>query len=152
MKRLHLRKMSDLLQAIEIVSSNAKKKGHRSGYRCHELALQLAEQFEVFKPTLVTIIKNKEVKNKADSMHVMTNGEHQIYQVIRHSGFLKMSEIATSDKHNKSKNTTRQYVHILQKKGFVKSIDVIGKNHKYYKAIPLHFTTMDQHLIANLMS
>ena len=70
MKRLHLRKMSDLLQAIEIVSSNAKKKGHRSGYRCHELALQLAEQFEVFKPTLVSIIKNKEVKNKADSMHL----------------------------------------------------------------------------------
>ena len=152
MKRLHLRKMSDLLQAIEIVSSNAKKKGHRSGYRCHELALQLAEQFEVFKPTLVSIIKNKEVKNKADSMHVMTNGEHQIYQVIRHSGFLKMSEIADNKSHLKSRNTVRQYVHILQKKGFVKSIDVKGKNHKYYKAIPLHFTTMDQHLIANLMS
>jgi len=152
MKRLHLRKMSDLLQAIEIVSSNAKKKGHRSGYRCHELALQLAEQFEVFKPTLVSIIKNKEVKNKADSMHIMTNGEHQIYQVIRHSGFLKMSEIADNKSHLKSRNTVRQYVHILQKKGFVKSIDVKGKNHKYYKAIPLHFTTMDQHLIANLMS
>ena len=135
MKRYHLNKMSDLLETLSIVSNNAKNKGHRSG----------------FLPTLDTIVKNKEVKNKANNMHVMTNGEHQIYQVIRHSGFLKMSEIATSDKHNKSKNTTRQYVHILQKKGFVKSIDVIGKNHKYYKAIPLHFTTMDQHLIANLI-
>ena len=152
MKRYHLNKMSDLLETLSIVSNNAKNKGHRSGFRCHELAKQLADQFQVFLPTLDTIVKNKEVKNKADSMHIMTNGEHQIYQVIRHSGFLKMSEIATSDKHNKSKNTTRQYVHILQKKGFVKSIDVIGKNHKYYKAIPLHFTTMDQHLISNLIS
>ena len=61
MKRYHLKKMSDLLETLEIVSNNAKNKGHRSGFRCHELAKQLADQFQVFLPTLDTIVKNKEV-------------------------------------------------------------------------------------------
>ena len=38
MKRYHLKKMSDLLETLEIVSNNAKNKGHRSGFRCHQLA------------------------------------------------------------------------------------------------------------------
>ena len=38
MKRYHLKKMSDLLETLEIVSNNAKNKGHRSGFRCNQLA------------------------------------------------------------------------------------------------------------------
>ena len=63
MKRYHLKKMSDLLETLEIVSNNAKNKGHRSGFRCNQLAKEIADQFAVFVPTLTTIITNKENKN-----------------------------------------------------------------------------------------
>ena len=63
MKRQHLNKMSTLLETLEIVSKNAKNKGHRSGFRCYELAKQIADQFDVFVPTLDSIITNKENKN-----------------------------------------------------------------------------------------
>ena len=62
MKRYHLKKMSDLLDTLEIVSNNAKNKGHRSGFRCHQLAKELADQFDVFVPTLTQVITDKENK------------------------------------------------------------------------------------------
>ena len=82
----------------------------------------------------------------------MTSGEFEIYQVIRRSGFMKTIDVFLDTSHNKSKNTVRQYIHILQKKGVVKSIKNKGKNYKYYKAIPLHLTTMDTNLIKHLVS
>ena len=152
MKKMQLTKMSTLLDTLEIVSNNAKKKGHRSGYRCHELALQIKSQFDIFKPCIDAVIHNKEIKNNPNKNYTMTSGEFEIYQVIRRSGFMKTIDVFLDTSHNKSKNTVRQYIHILQKKGVVKSIKNKGKNYKYYKAIPLHLTTMDTNLIKHLVS
>ena len=153
MKRYHLKKMSDLLDTLEIVSNNAKNKGHRSGYRCHQLAKELADQFEVFVPTLTSIIINKENKNKPSkisSIDTMTKGEHEIYKVIRSGVRLKINDIYDNKLTDKSYNTIKQYVFFLKKKGFVQSIKVVGKNYKYYKAMPLNFNTMDRNLVNKL--
>ena len=155
MKRYHLKKMSDLLDALEIVSNNAKKKGHRSGYRCHQLAKELADQFNVFVPTLTSIITNKENKNNPSLIsgnHIMTNGEHEIYKIIKSGVRLKVVDIYDNKLTDKSYNTIKQYVFFLKKKGFVQSIKVIGKNYKYYKAMPLNFNTMDRNLVNKLSS
>ena len=155
MKRYHLKKMSDLLETLEIVSNNAKNKGHRSGFRCNQLAKEIADQFQVFVPTLTTIITNKENKNnpsKISGNHQMTKGEYEIYKVINNGDLVKMQEIFKDLSHFKSRNTCKQYVFYLKKKGFIQSIKVKGKNYKYYKAIPLSFTTMDQNLINKIYS
>ena len=155
MKRYHLKKMSDLLDTLEIVSNNAKNKGHRSGFRCHQLAKELADQFSVFVPTLTTIITNKENKNnpsKISGNQAMTKGEHEIYKVIKSGVRIKVKDIHDLKLTDKTFNTIRQYVFILRKKGYVKSIDVIGKHYKYYKAMPLNFNTMDRNLVNKLSS
>jgi len=155
MKRYHLKKMSDLLETLEIVSNNAKNKGHRSGFRCHDLAKQLADQFNVFVPTLTTIITNKENKNNPSNISgndTMTKGEHEIYKVIKSSLSIKVIDIHNLKLTNKSYNTIRQYVFVLKKKGYIKSIKVKGKNYKYYRANPLSFNTMDQNLVNKLSS
>jgi hypothetical protein len=155
MKRYHLKKMSDLLDTLEIVSNNAKNKGHRSGFRCNQLAKELADQFQVFVPTLTTIITNKENKNnptKISGNDAMTKGEHEIYKVIKSGVRLKITDIYDNKLTDKSFNTIKQYVFILKKKGFVQSIKVIGKHYKYYKAMPLNFNTMDRNLINKLSS
>jgi len=155
MKRYHLKKMSDLLETLEIVSNNAKNKGHRSGFRCNQLAKELADQFQVFVPTLTTIITNKENKNnpsKISGNYAMTKGEHEIYKVIKSGVRLKVSDIYDNKLTDKSYNTIKQYVFYLKKKGFVQSIKVVGKHYKYYKAMPLNFNTMDQNLINKLSS
>jgi hypothetical protein len=155
MKRYHLKKMSDLLDTLEIVSNNAKNKGHRSGFRCNQLAKELADQFQVFVPTLTTIITNKENKNnptKISGNDAMTKGEHEIYKVIKSGVRLKITDIYDNKLTDKSFNTIKQYVFILKKKGFVQSIKVVGKHYKYYKAMPLNFNTMDRNLINKLSS
>tara|TARA_R100001443_G_scaffold115300_1_gene132754 strand:+ start:1279 stop:1746 length:468 start_codon:yes stop_codon:yes gene_type:complete len=155
MKRQHLNKMSTLLETLEIVSNNAKKKGHRSGYRCHQLAKELADQFNVFVPTLTSIITNKENKNNPSLIsgnHMMTKGEHEIYKVIKSGVRLKVVDIYDNKLTDKSYNTIKQYVFFLKKKGFVQSIKVKGKNYKYYKAMPLNFNTMDRNLVNKLSS
>lgn len=147
--------MSDLLETLEIVSNNAKNKGHRSGFRCNQLAKELADQFQVFVPTLTTIITNKENKNnpsKISGNHQMTKGEHEIYKVIKSGVRLKVTDIYDNKLTDKSYNTIKQYVFYLKKKGFVQSIKVVGKHYKYYKAMPLNFNTMDQNLINKLSS
>ena len=126
MKRYHLKKMSDLLETLEIVSNNAKNKGHRSGFRCHQLARELADQF--------------------------TRGEHEIYKAIKSGVRVKVTDIYDFKLTKKSFNTIKQYVFILKKKGFVQSIKVIGKHYKYYKVNDLSFTTMDQNLVNKLSS
>ena len=155
MKRYHLKKMSSLLDALEIVSNNAKNKGHRSGYRCHQLAKELADQFSVFVPTLTSIITNKENKNnpsKISGNHMMTKGEHEIYKIIKSGVRIKVIDIHDLKLTKKSFNTIKQYVFFLKKKGFVQSIKVVGKNYKYYKAMPLNFNTMDRNLVNKLSS
>ena len=155
MKRYHLKKMSDLLETLEIVSNNAKNKGHRSGFRCHQLAKEIADQFAVFVPTLTTIITNKENKNNPSNIsgnYSMTKGEHEIYKVIKSSLSIKVIDIHNLKLTNKSYNTIRQYVFVLKKKGYIKSIKVKGKNYKYYRANPLSFNTMDQNLVNKLSS
>ena len=155
MKRYHLKKMSDLLETLEIVSNNAKNKGHRSGFRCNQLAKEIADQFEVFVPTLTTIITNKENKNnpsKISGNFAMSKGEFEIYKVIKSGVRLKVNDIYENKLTNKSFNTIKQYVFYLKKKGFVQSIKVIGKNYKYYKVNDLSFTTMDQNLVNKLSS
>jgi len=155
MKRYHLKKMSDLLETLEIVSNNAKNKGHRSGFRCHDLAKQLADQFNVFVPTLTTIITNKENKNNPSNISgndTMTKGEHEIYKVIKSCLSIKVIDIHNLKLTTKSYNTIRQYVFVLKKKGYIKSIKVKGKNYKYYRANPLSFNTMDQNLVNKLSS
>ena len=147
--------MSDLLDTLEIVSNNAKNKGHRSGFRCNQLAKELADQFQVFVPTLTTIITNKENKNnptKISGNDAMTKGEHEIYKVIKSGVRLKITDIYDNKLTDKSFNTIKQYVFILKKKGFVQSIKVVGKHYKYYKAMPLNFNTMDRNLINKLSS
>jgi len=155
MKRYHLKKMSDLLETLEIVSNNAKNKGHRSGFRCNQLAKELADQFQVFVPTLTTIITNKENKNnpsKISGNYAMTKGEHEIYKIIKSSDMIKVKDIHNFKPTKKSFNTIKQYVFYLKKKGFVQSIKVVGKNYRYYKAMPLSYTTMDRNLINKLSS
>ena len=155
MKRYHLKKMSDLLETLEIVSNNAKNKGHRSGFRCHDLAKQLADQFNVFVPTLTTIITNKENKNnpsKISGNYSMTRGEYEIYKAIKSGVRVKITDIYDFKLTKKSYNTIKQYVFYLKKKGFVQSIKVVGKHYKYYKAMPLNFNTMDQNLVNKLSS
>jgi hypothetical protein len=155
MKRQHLNKMSTLLETLEIVSNNAKNKGHRSGFRCHQLAKELADQFSVFVPTLTSIITNKENKNnptKISGNNQMTKGEHEIYKVIKSGVRIKVSDIYDLKLTDKTYNTIRQYVFILRKKGYVQSISVIGKHYKYYKAMPLNFNTMDRNLVNKLSS
>ena len=113
MKRYHLKKMSDLLETLEIVSNNAKNKGHRSGFRCHQLAKEIADQFAVFVPTLTTIITNKENKNnptKISGNHRMSKGEYEIYKVIKNGDLVKMQQIFADLSHFKSRNTCKQYV------------------------------------------
>ena len=155
MKRYHLKKMSDLLDALEIVSNNAKNKGHRSGFRCHQLARELADQFNVFVPTLTTIITNKENKNnpsKISGNFAMSKGEFEIYKIIKSSDMIKVKDIHNFKPTKKSFNTIKQYVFYLKKKGFVQSIKVVGKNYRYYKAMPLSYTTTDRNLINKLSS
>jgi len=155
MKRYHLKKMSDLLETLEIVSNNAKNKGHRSGFRCHQLARELADQFNVFVPTLTTVITNKENKNnpsKISGNYSMSKGEYEIYKVIKGSLSIKIKDIHDLKLTKKSFNTIKQYVFILKKKGFVQSIKVIGKHYKYYKVNELSFTTMDINLVNKLSS
>ena len=155
MKRQHLNKMSTLLETLEIVSNNAKNNGHRSGFRCHQLAKELADQFSVFVPTLTSIITNKENKNnptKISGNNQMTKGEHEIYKVIKSGVRIKVSDIYDLKLTDKTYNTIRQYVFILRKKGYVQSISVIGKHYKYYKAMPLNFNTMDRNLVNKLSS
>tara|TARA_R110000796_G_scaffold51985_1_gene122616 strand:- start:465 stop:932 length:468 start_codon:yes stop_codon:yes gene_type:complete len=155
MKRYHLKKMSDLLETLEIVSNNAKNKGHRSGFRCNQLAKEIADQFAVFVPTLTTIITNKENKNnpsKISGNHTMTRGEHEIYKVIKSKNYRKLTDIYNDTTHDKSFNTCKQYVFILKKKGFIQSLKCVGKNFRYYKAIPLSFNTMDINLVNKLSS
>ena len=155
MKRYHLKKMSDLLDALEIVSNNAKNKGHRSGFRCHELAKQLADQFSVFVPTLTSIITNRENKNnptKIKGNDMITRGEFQVYKVVRDNDMMRVIDIYNDTTHDKAFNTIRQYVFLLRKKGYVQSINVIGKHYKYYKAMPLSFNTMDRNLVNKLSS
>lgn len=139
MKRYHLKKMSDLLDALEIVSNNAKKKGHRSGYRCHQLAKELAEQFDVFVPTLTQVITDKEnkwlrKKYKNKNTFGLSKGEFEIYQVVKSKQYRKLVDIYQDKAHNLALNTTKQYVFFLKKKGFVQSIKCVGKNYKYYQA------------------
>ena len=139
MKRYHLKKMSDLLDALEIVSNNAKNKGHRSGYRCHQLAKELADQFDVFVPTLTQIITDKEnkwlkKKYKNKNTFGLSKGEFEIYQVVKSKQYRKLVDIYQDKSHNLALNTTRQYVFILKKKGFVQSIKCVGKTYKYYQA------------------
>ena len=113
MKRQHLNKMSTLLETLEIVSNNAKNKGHRSGFRCHQLAKELADQFSVFVPTLTSIITNKENKNnptKISGNNQMTKGEHEIYKVIKSGVRIKVSDIYDLKLTDKTYNTIRQYV------------------------------------------
>ena len=155
MKRYHLKKMSDLLETLEIVSNNAKNKGHRSGFRCHQLAKEIADQFAVFVPTLTTIITNKENKNnpsKISGNFAMSKGEYEIYKAIKSGVRVKVKDIYDFKLTKKSFNTIKQYVFILKKKGFVQSIKVVGKHYKYYKVNELSYTTMDQNLINKLSS
>ena len=155
MKRYHLKKMSDLLETLEIVSNNAKNKGHRSGFRCHELAKQLANQFDVFVPTLTSIITNRENKNnptKIKGNDMITRGEFQVYKVVRDNDMMRIIDIYNDTTHDKAFNTIRQYVNILKQKGFVETIKIKGDRFKYYKAYPLSFTTMDRNLINKLSS
>jgi len=155
MKRYHLKKMSDLLDAITVVSNNAKNKGHRSGFRCHELAKQLANQFDVFVPTLTSIITNRENKNnptKIKGNDMITRGEFQVYKVVRDNDMMRIIDIYNDTTHDKAFNTIRQYVNILKQKGFVETIKIKGDRFKYYKAYPLSFTTMDRNLINKLSS
>ena len=139
MKRYHLKKMSDLLDALEIVSNNAKNKGHRSGYRCHQLAKELADQFDVFVPTLTQVITDKEnkwLKRKLKTKNTfgLSKGEFEIYQVVKSKQYRKLVDIYQDKAHDLSLNTTRQYVFFLKKKGFVQSIKCVGKTFKYYQA------------------
>ena len=155
MKRINLDKMSKLLDALEIVSYNAKKKGHRSGYRCHQLAKEIANQFQVFVPTISSIIANKENKNNAskiDGNFKMTSGEYEIYKVIKSGVSIKIADIYVLKLSKFAFNTIKQYVFFLRKKGFVQSINVKGKHYKYYKAMPLNFNTMDRNLVNKLTS
>ena len=74
----------------------AKNKGHRSGFRCNQLAKEIADQFAVFVPTLTTIITNKENKNnptKISGNHRMSKGEFEIYKVIKSCVRLKVNDI-----------------------------------------------------------
>jgi len=147
--------MSDLLDAITVVSNNAKNKGHRSGFRCHELAKQLANQFDVFVPTLTSIITNRENKNnptKIKGNDMITRGEFQVYKVVRDNDMMRIIDIYNDTTHDKAFNTIRQYVNILKQKGFVETIKIKGDRFKYYKAYPLSFTTMDRNLINKLSS
>ena len=153
MKRYHLKKMSDLLDALEIVSNNAKNKGHRSGFRCHQLAKELADQFSVFVPTLTSIITNRENKNnptKIKGNDMITRGEFQVYKVVRDNDMMRVIDIYNDTTHDKAFNTIRQYVNILKQKGFVQTIKIKGSRFKYYKAYPLSYTTMDRNLVNKL--
>ena len=142
MKRLHLNKMSTLLESLEVVSRNAKNKGHRSGFRCHEIALQLANQFEVFKPTIESINTNREQKNnpfKIKGNDTLTRGEFEVYKVIRDNkeNLVKVIDVYQDKTHDKAFNTIRQYVNILKQKGYIQAIKIKGERHKFYKAYPL---------------
>ena len=157
MKRLHLNKMSTLLESLEVVSRNAKNKGHRSGFRCHDLALQLADQFEVFKPTIESVITNRENKNnpfKIKGNDTLTRGEFQVYKVIRDNkeNLVRVIDIYQDTTHDKAFNTIRQYVNILKQKGYLQTIKIKGDRHKYYKTYPLSFHTMDRNLVNKLSS
>ena len=157
MKRLHLNKMSTLLESLEVVARNAKNKGHRSGFRCHELALQLADQFKVFEPTLESVITNKENKNnpfKIKGNDTLTRGEFQVYKVIRDNkeNLVRVIDIYQDKTHDKAFNTIRQYVNILKQKGYLQTIKIKGDRFKYYKAYPLSFNTMDRNLVNKLSS
>ena len=153
MKRQHLNKMSTLLETLEIVSKNAKNKGHRSGFRCYELAKQIADQFDVFVPTLDSIITNKENKNNPTLIKgnkPMTKSEYNIYQVIRKNDYIKMVDVFADNDIEMSIHTVRQYVHLLRQKGFIQSVNVKGKHFKLYKAYPINFNTMDRNLVNKL--
>ena len=140
MKRLHLNKMSTLLESLEVVARNAKNKGHRSGFRCHEIALQLADQFEVFKPTIESIISNREQKNnpfKIKGNDKLTSGEFEVYKVIKSHDMVKIIDVYNDSTNKKAFNTVRQYVNILKQKGYVQTIKIKGERHKFYKSYPL---------------
>jgi len=157
MKRLHLNKMSTLLETLEVVARNAKNKGHRSGFRCHELALQLADQFKVFEPTIESIISNREQKNnpfKIKGNDTLTRGEFEVYKVIRDNkeNLVKVIDVYQDKTHDKAFNTIRQYVNILKQKGYIQAIKIKGERHKFYKAYPLSFHTQDRNLVNKLSS
>ena len=153
MKRLHLNKMSTLLESLEVVARNAKNKGHRSGFRCHELALQLADQFKVFEPTLESVITNRENKNnpfKIKGNDTLTRGEFQVYKLIKCQDMVKIIDVYNDTNNKKAFNTVRQYVNILKQKGYLQTIKIKGDRFKYYKAYPLSFNTMDRNLVNKL--
>ena len=155
MKRLHLNKMSTLLESLEVVSRNAKNKGHRSGFRCHEIALQLADQFKVFEPTIESVITNRENKNnpfKIKGNDTLTRGEFQVYKLIKSHDMVKIIDVYNDTDNKKAFNTVRQYVNILKQKGYLESIKIKGDRHKYYKTYPLSFHTMDRNLVNKLSS
>jgi len=140
MKRLHLNKMSTLLESLEVVARNAKNAGHRSGFRCHELALQLADQFKVFEPTIESIISNREQKNnpfKIKGNDTLTRGEFEVYKVIKSHDMVKIIDVYNDSTNKKAFNTVRQYVNILKQKGYVQTIKIKGERHKFYKSYPL---------------
>jgi len=135
MKRQHLTKMSDLIETLTIVSNNAKNKGHRSGFRCNQLAKEIADQFAIFIPSLLNTIGKKEYKkNRTKNRMGLSKGEFEIYQVVKSKPYNKLVDIFEDTSHDKTFNTTRQYVFLLKKKGFVQSINVHGKKYKYYNA------------------
>jgi hypothetical protein len=157
MKRLHLEKMSNLLESLEVVSRNAKNKGHRSGFRCHEIALQLADQFKVFEPTIESVITNRENKNnpfKIKGNDTLTRGEFEVYKVIRDNkeNLVKVIDVYQDKTHDKAFNTIRQYVNILKQKGYIQAIKIKGERHKFYKAYPLSFHTQNRNLVNKLSS
>jgi hypothetical protein len=136
--------MSTLLESLEVVARNAKNKGHRSGFRCHEIALQLADQFEVFKPTIESIITNREQKNnpfkikrKWKGNDGLTRGEFEVYKVIKSHDMVKIIDVYNDRTNKKAFNTVRQYVNILKQKGYVQTIKIKGERHKFYKSYPL---------------
>lgn len=155
MKRMHLNKMSTLLETLEIVARNAKNKGHRSGFRCHEIAQQLADQFNVFVPTLDSIITNREQKNnpcKIKGNSTLTRGEFEVYKVIKSHDMVKIIDVYNDTNNKKAFNTVRQYVNILKQKGYIQTIKIKNDRFKYYKAYPLSFNTMDRNLVNKLSS
>ena len=132
--------MSNLLESLEVVARNAKNKGHRSGFRCHELALQLADQFKVFEPTLESIVTNREQKNnpfKIKGNDKLTRGEFEVYKIVKSHDMVKIIDVYNDRTNKKAFNTVRQYVNILKQKGYLQTIKIKSDRFKYYKAYPL---------------
>ena len=91
MKRYHLKKMSDLLETLEIVSNNAKNKGHRSGFRCNQLAKEIADQFAVFVPTL-TSIKIKDIHDLKLTKKSFNTIKQYVF-ILKKKGFVQSIKV-----------------------------------------------------------